>query len=211
MSKKYTELLEKLKQDLAADMQYDVFIKSGVFEYINNIIKSLKDNGDDKFHFTNEKIKSITDEITNNVDINNELKGKASELWDKVKDMLDSDSKGNDIPKFDPNVNWFTQKQKLFKEDKEVESQMKKTDMLINKSDLWIWDDVTFEEVTKVIDSLNNKKSKGEISGISNIVIVEEFRNPGKYQVNAYIRRDIDMDLLERLIKQEEDKNEQPS
>ena len=125
--------------------------------------------------------------------------------------MLGSDSKGNDIPKFDPNVNWFTQKQKLFKEDKEVESQMKKTDMLINKSDLWIWDDVTFEEVTKIINSLNNKKSKGEISGISNIVIVEEFRNPGKYQVNAYIRRDIDMDLLERLIKKEEEKNEQPS
>ena len=181
MSKKYTELLEKLKQDLAADMQYDVFIKSGVFEYINNIIKVLKDNDDDKFTFTSEKIKSITDEIINN----KELKTKAHDLYESVKDFWNFKNNGK-IPEFDPNVNWFTQNQKRYNEGDG--SKYKKKTSLINSYPIqqWEWNDVFFGDVTNIINNVFYKVDD-EIVEIKNIQIIQQ-DTPTQFTIIAYVK-----------------------
>lgn len=63
-NKKIIEDLEEIKRMLGTEIPLKQFIQSGVYEYINNMIKDIKDKATTDFSTIGEKIRSFTKDIT---------------------------------------------------------------------------------------------------------------------------------------------------
>jgi hypothetical protein len=156
----YIVELERLKKLLASDMKSGIFIKSGVFNYINNLIDDYKARSAiEDYTFMSNKVKATTDSLRS-------TKVKAEEY------------------NFDSN--WFTQNQKRYSEGDG--SKYKKKTSLINSHPIqkWEWNDVLFGDVTNIINNVFYK-ADDEIVEIKNVQIIQQ-DIPTYFTIIAYVR-----------------------